>query len=105
MCDHGGPVRANVEVSSHPPLRSIPIAWPKRLICERRCCSGLSSLIDADLRQPLQPTGQVPVPVAEELHRRRQQDRADDRGVDEHSHAQAQAELLPINTPPEGEGA
>src|SRR4051794_24900334 len=36
-----------------------------------------------ELRNPLQPARQVPVPVAEDLHRGRQQDAADDRRVDE----------------------
>ena len=45
-------------------------------------------------RQPLEPLRQVPVPVAEELHRRRQQHAADDRRVDEDRDRQPHAQLL-----------
>ena len=37
---------------------------------------------------------QVPVPVPEQLHRRREEDRPDDRRVDQDRHGQADAELL-----------
>ena len=41
--------------------------------------------------QPLEPAGQVPVPLAEQLHRRRQQHAADDRGVEEDGDREADA--------------
>ena len=40
---------------------------------------------------------QVPVPVAEQLHRRRQQHAADDRRVDQHRDRQADAHLLELD--------
>ena len=40
--------------------------------------------------------GQVPVPVAEQLHRRRQQHAADDRRVDQHGGGEADAHLLEV---------
>src|SRR4051794_23164896 len=49
-----------------------------------------------ELRQPTQPVRQVPVPVAEELHRRGQQHRADDRGVDQDGGREADAHLLHV---------
>jgi hypothetical protein len=36
-----------------------------------------------ELGQPAQALGQVPIVLAEQLHRGRQHDRADDRGVDQ----------------------
>src|SRR5689334_22619447 len=44
--------------------------------------------------QPLEPAGQVPVPVAQELHRRRQQDAAHQSGIEEDRNREADAELL-----------
>src|SRR3569833_1958367 len=45
---------------------------------------GLVDLgLDVQLRQPLEPAREVPVPVAEQLHRRRQQDAADQRRVEQ----------------------
>ena len=41
-------------------------------------CSSRRSSLDLDPRQPLQPARQVPVPVTEQAHRRRQEHRADD---------------------------
>ena len=44
--------------------------------------------------QPAELARQVPVLVAEQLHRGREQDRPDQRGVDEDRHGEADAELL-----------
>ena len=50
---------------------------------------------DVDVRQqPVEPAGQPPVGVAEQLHRRRHQHHADDGGVDQHGDGQAEAEHL-----------
>src|SRR5215211_205184 len=49
---------------------------------------------DVDVRQPGEPPGQVPVTVAEELHRGGDDDRADNRGVDEQGDRDAKAHLL-----------
>ena len=46
------------------------------------------------LGQPVEPAGQVPVPVAEQFHRCRQQDGADDGGVDEDGGGEAKAGFL-----------
>jgi Na+/melibiose symporter-like transporter len=42
----------------------------------------------ADAREPFEPLGQVRVPVAEQLHRRGQEDAADDRRVDQDGNGQ-----------------
>ncbi len=47
-----------------------------------------------DVRQPAELLRQVPVAVAEQLHRGREQDRPDQRGVDEDRHGEADAQLL-----------
>src|ERR671919_1729436 len=44
--------------------------------------------------EPLEPAREVPVPVAEELHRRRQEYGADDGGVDEYGGGESDPELL-----------
>jgi hypothetical protein len=49
---------------------------------------------DVDLREPLKPAREVPVALAEQLHARRHEHRAHDRGVDDHRHAEAEAHLL-----------
>ena len=50
--------------------------------------------LDLDARQPLEPARQVPVPRAEQLHRRREQHRADDRRVDQQRDRDPEAHLL-----------
>src|SRR5438067_3106158 len=45
-------------------------------------------------RKPLEPFGQVPVPLAEQLHRRRQQDASDECGVNQDRRCEPDAELL-----------
>src|ERR687892_261438 len=52
---------------------------------------GLATLASG---KPLEPARQVPVPLAEQLHRRRQQHGADDRGVDQDRRRQPDTELL-----------
>ena len=42
---------------------------------------GLGSRFDVQVRQPVEPAGQVPVPLAEQLHARRHEHRPDDRRV------------------------
>ncbi len=54
----------------------------------------LDRTLDAEVRQPVQPARQVPVAVAQQRHRRRHQDRADDRRVEQHGDAEAEAHLL-----------
>ena len=56
-------------------------------------CIGLG-LVGVEPRQPLEPLRQVPVPVAEQLHRRRQEHGADDRRVDQDRRREPDAELL-----------
>ena len=46
------------------------------------------------VRQPLEPLRQVPVPVAEQLHARRQEDRPDDGRVDQDRRGEPDPELL-----------
>ena len=46
------------------------------------------------VRKPVEPSGQVPVPVCEQLHRRGQQDRPYDDGVDQDRGCEADAELF-----------
>src|SRR4051812_10812648 len=52
--------------------------------------------LGANAGEPLQPAGQVPVPVAEQRHRRGQQDAADDGGVDQDRHGQPEPHLLEV---------
>jgi hypothetical protein len=47
-----------------------------------------------EVGRPLEPFRQVPVPAAEQLHRRRQQHRADDRRVENDCDGEADAVLL-----------
>ena len=49
-----------------------------------------------EMGQPLEPLRQVPVPVAELLHRRRQEDRADDRRIDQDRRGETNAEPHPL---------
>src|SRR3954468_18536151 len=63
---------------------------PVFLVCPDRLQLGLVG----DVRQPFQPAGQVPVPIAQQLHRRRQQNPADDRRVDQNRDRQSDAQLL-----------
>ena len=58
-----------------------------------------------ELRQPAQALGQVPVALAEQLHRGRQQDGADDRRVDQDRGGEADADLLGQLVAGEREGA
>jgi zinc protease len=55
--------------------------------------------LHVDLRQPLQPLRQVPVAVAQELHRRGHQDRPHDRRVQEDRDREAEAHLLQRRDP------
>src|SRR5579883_3580654 len=50
--------------------------------------------LDVDLRQPLQPGGQPPVPAAEKLHAGRHEDGTDDRRVQEDGRGEAEAGFL-----------
>ena len=64
-----------------------------------RCRLGLRLVDDLELsvvevRQPLEPRGEVPVPLAEQLHRRGEQDAPDDRRVDQDRRGEPDAELL-----------
>src|SRR2546421_7264796 len=53
-----------------------------------------SAVAGADVWQPLEPARQVPVPVPQELHRRRQQYAAHQGGIEEDRDREAEAELL-----------
>src|SRR5688572_24690671 len=55
---------------------------------------GWSVAFDAEVGQPREPLRHVPVAVAEQGHRAWDQNRADDRRVDQDRHAQAEAHLL-----------
>src|SRR6266566_3022865 len=50
----------------------------------RLCLWGCRRVLGREVGEPLEPAGEVPVPLAEQLHRRRQQDAADEGGVDQH---------------------
>ena len=63
------------------------------------------SALDVEVRQPAEPARQVPVAVAEEGHPGWDEDRADDRGVQEDRHRQAEAHLLQGDQAPGGEPA
>ena len=51
-------------------------------------------LAEVEVRQPLEPARQVPVPVSEQLHRGRQEHRPDDGGVEQDRNREPDAELL-----------
>src|SRR5215213_3304815 len=55
-----------------------------------------SRVVRSDSRQPLEPARQVPVPVAEELHRRWEEHSSDDRRVDQDCGCQSEAELFEV---------
>src|SRR5215218_5917240 len=59
-----------------------------------RLRSGLDSPVDVDLREPVEPRGQVPVQVFEQGHCRWDEDRADDRRVEKDGHAETESHLL-----------
>src|SRR5580765_946901 len=69
-----------------PPGRPLPLARLGRRRGRRA--------LDADLRKPVEPARQVPVPVPEQLHRRGQEHAADDRRVDQDRGGEPDAELL-----------
>ena len=91
-----------------------PVGKTRRL---RARCRGLSVLVvsgdgdrlpgidlwsvltdlDTDVGYLLQEVGQVPVPVAQELHRSRHEYRAHDGGVQQDRHGHAEAELLELD--------
>ena len=61
--------------------------------------------LDVDLRQDaIEPLRDPPVAVAEQLHRRRDEQHADHGGVDEHGDGQAEAEQLQLPVVAEHEG-
>src|SRR6266545_3788247 len=60
--------------------------------CGRR--DRLRLCFGRERRQPLEPPRQVPVPLAEQLHRGRQEHGAHDRRVDEHRDREAEPHLL-----------
>src|SRR5215216_2408220 len=88
-----GNAGANLPRRSHACDGSAP-----RLVAERgrfsRGMPGRYCALDAEVRQPAEPAGQVPVAVAEEGHAGRNEDGADDGGVEEDRDGQAEAELL-----------
>src|SRR5436305_67309 len=65
-----------------PPQRARRRPLPRRL------------LLRLERRQPLEAARQVPVPVAQELHRGRQEHRAHDRGIEEDGDRESESELL-----------
>src|SRR5215216_6706914 len=58
-----------------------------------------------ELRQPVEALGQVPVALTEQLHGGREQDRADDRRVDQDRDGKTDADLLGELVAADGEGA
>ena len=78
---------------------AVPAAWLRWLRLRGRVS------FDVDLGDPAQPGGEVPVPVAEELHARRDEHGADDRGVDEEGDGDAEAHLLEHDQVAGGEAA
>ena len=59
----------------------------------------------AEIRQPGEPSRQVPVPAAQQCHRRRHEDGANDCGVDDDGHRQPEADLLQLAQAAGGKGA
>src|SRR5918997_1720751 len=55
--------------------------------------AGLGLLV-LEAREPLEPPREVPVPLAQELHRRREENRSDDRCVEQDRRREPDAELL-----------
>ena len=63
------------------------------------------ALGQVDARQaPIQPAGEPPVPVAQELHGGRDQHDADQGGVNEDRGGEGKSELLHFHQPGKGEG-
>src|SRR5574341_2631715 len=65
------------------------------------CASALYGHLD--FGHPFQPAGEVPVVLAQELHAGREEDGADDSGVDEDGGGEAEAKLLEGDVAGEGE--
>src|SRR3712207_5529855 len=66
------------------------------LLLERRKLLVVVAL-DVDLgQQPVEPAGNPPVAVTQQLHRGRHEDHADQRGVEQHGEGQAEAEQLDL---------
>lgn len=61
--------------------------------------------LDPDVGEPFEPLRQVPVDVAHELHRCREQNRPDQGCVDQDRHAKPDAELLHLDVPSKGESS
>src|SRR5262249_47309445 len=69
------------------------VSGPGRLA--RLGVGGLRHFV-VELRQPAELPGQVPVTLAEQLHRGGEQDRADERGVDQDRDREPDAHLLEL---------
>src|SRR3954453_22961981 len=86
-------ISVSFNVRVWPSGRDFSTATRPRLICgrvsveglrrygNRLCLWGCRRLFVLEAREPLQPAGEVPVPLAEQLHRRRQQHASDQCGV------------------------
>src|SRR3954453_3812053 len=86
--------------------RALRPAPPEGCLCGGRLGNGNHGGVAVlETRQPAEPARQVPVGVAEQLHRRRQQHCADERCVDEHRGCEADAHLLEVEERERGEDA
>ena len=80
-------------------MRAAPTARFRRGRRDGGSASGSGSSTNlqravVEVRQPLEPGGEVPVPLAEQLHRRGEQHAPDDRRVDQDRRGKSDAELL-----------
>ena len=67
---------------------------------------ALGCALEVEVREdPVEPARQPPVGPAEEAHRRRHEDHAHERGVEEHGDGEADAEQLAVRVVAEDEGA
>src|SRR5438445_688908 len=62
--------------------------------CRNQAGHRFRLALDANIRHPFQPSREVPVPVPEQRHTGGHQHHADDRGVNENCHRQAEADFL-----------
>src|SRR5215210_387159 len=60
--------------------------WHRLRSTRRQRCVGALWTLNAQIRQPAQPTGQVPVPPTEQRHPGRDEHRSNDRRVEQDSH-------------------
>src|SRR5918997_805536 len=103
------PIRAmarhSTQQSRRDPIPTAPHSPQTGGPCPARLrARGLGELpLVRDLGQPVEALGQVPVLLAQELHRRREEDGPDQRGVEQDRDGQADAHLLELDRAEAGE--